>query len=162
MSSGRRSITRTYKKILNFAPTSRPAATAIEFVAVTGVDSLTLGQSGPTDGTVPTGAIIEQIIWQYSEVNLLATASFTHIAVQLLLSGQSAIAANVVGGNAQRNQIFFQNQWSAGQFQNSNHSIIFNIPKKYQRVREGMLWTLSVITSGIKTDACQVIYKIKT
>ncbi len=157
-----RGITRTYKKVLNFAPISRPASTQVEYVAVTGVDSISPGQLGVTDSTVPTGAVVEWIIWQYSEVNLLAAASFTNIAVQLTLSGQTPIDPRLVGGNAQRNQIFHQALWVAGQGQNSNHTIRFAVPKSYQRIREGMVWSLSMISSAVKSDACQIIYKLKT
>jgi len=157
-----RMIQRTYKKVLNFAPISRPAATQIDFIAVTGTDAISPGQTTVTDATVPTGSIVEKITWQYSEVNLLAAANFTNIAVQYTVAGQTAIDPRVVGGNPQRNQVLFQNLWTAGQGQNSNHKIEFNVPRKFQRVREGMIWTLSVISGGVKTDACQVIYTLKT
>ena len=161
MSRSPRIIQRTYKKVLNFAPTSRPAATQIDFIATTGIDNASVGQLSATDPLVPTGAIVEYIEIQYSEVNLLAAANFTNIAIQYTLSGQTPIDPRLIGGNPQRNQVIFQNLWSAGLSQNSNHKIKVRIPKKFQRVKEGMIWQLSVISGGVKTDACQIIYTIK-
>ncbi len=159
---GPRSIVRTYKKVLNFAPASSGAGTKVDFDITFGVDSLAIGQTGPTDNVVPTGAIVDYIEFQYGVVNLAATANFTHISIQSLLSGQAAtVSPNVVGGNPQRNQVFYQMMRSNGQGQNSTYVIKWRVPKMMQRMREGSRIELTVLNTAAVTHSLQVIYKVK-
>jgi len=152
-------VIQSYKKVLNFAPASRLAATDIPFLIAVGADSIAAGQTGVTDNIVPTGCIIKFVEIQFSVENLLSTACFQHICIQHLRATQSAISPLVVGGNPQRNQVHYQLMFSIGEQQNSNHVWRFKIPKKYQRVREGDAWTLTTNASGVTTSACQMIYK---
>lgn len=149
----------SFKKILNFAPASHAAATTINRVLVTGVDSVAAGQTSPTDSQVPTGSVIKQIEIQFAAQNLVNIAAFLHVCIQHLRTGQAALAPNVIGGNAQRNQVFYQDLKSVGQNQNVNMKLRFKIPKKFGRVREGDTWNFTHLTDQIVTDAVQVIYK---
>ncbi len=159
-SSGPRAVIQSFKKVLNFAPTSHAAAADITFTAVVGTDSVAAGQTAITDTQVPTGSVVKYIEWQLSASNLVSINNFLHWSVQSLYGGQSAfIAANVVGGSNQRNQVFKQGLRVLGQNQNTNITIKFKIPRKFQRVREGGQWALQITADAVWTDACQVIYK---
>ncbi len=157
--SSPRAVVVSYKKVLNFAPTSVGTAKQ-DFLLVDGKDSVTSGQTGPTDANVPTGSIVTAIVIQLAITNLAAVSMFTHTTCQMLLGGQaSTIAPNVVGGDSQRNQVFHQTMFSTGQFQNQTRSYVFKIPKKYQRVREEQKFLFSIISDGTNAHAVQVIYK---
>ncbi len=159
---GLRPVTKTYKKVLTFAPASHPAVTKIDFPLVLGVDSISPGQGGVTDATVPTGSIIDYIEINYSFINITGGADFMSICIQQTLVGQTTLDPRVVGGNMQRNQVFHQEIFSMGNDQNGNRVYRFKIPKRFQRVREGMAWTFTALNSGTFSDNCQVIYKIKS
>ncbi len=151
---------RTYKKVINFAPSTVGASTQHYLLAV-GVDSLPLGQTGPTDAGVPTGAKIRTIVVQFPIGNILASSLVIHVALQYILSGQTAIAPNVVGGNPQRNQVLHQFVRSVGQFQNANISYTLKIPKRFQRMKESMQWMFSVTSSASAVQTAQIIYTIR-
>ncbi len=159
-----RPITKTYKKVLTFAPAAHAAATKIDFPLVTGVDSLAAGQTSVTDSTVPTGSVVSYIEINYSFLNLIAPGSgvFMSLSIQQLLTGQSSLDPRVVGGDPQRNQVFHQEVIAMGSNQNGNRVIRFKIPKNFQRVRDGQRWFFTVIASGVFSDNLQVIYKIKS
>ncbi len=152
-------VIQSYKKVLNFAPTSRAAGSEISQVLATGTDSVAAGQTGVIDSAVPTGSIIKAFIIQYSMANLVNIALFHHITVQHLRSGQTPLASNVVGGSPQRNQVHKQFLKQTGGTQTMNLQFIFKIPKKFQRVRDGDRWMFSYQGSQVYTDALQVIYK---
>ncbi len=153
---------RSYKKVLDFAPASHAASTKIEFLLSEGVDSISPGQSTVLDATVPTGAIITEFIIQLSVQNILDASVFNWWNIQRLHSGQTKVNPRVVGGNPQRNQVFRQSLRSLGQHQNRDYSMVFKIPKKYQRVREGDKWELVNECDGAWADVMQVIYKFTT
>ncbi len=157
-----RPVVRSYKKVLNFAPASTGAGIQTDFPLVTGVDGLSPGSTGVTDATVPTGSIVKYIEIQHCDSNITASAAFTHLCIQYLMSTQVALSPNGVGGNPQRNQVLYQKMYIMGQNQNSNHVMRFKIPKKYQRVREGQQWFLSTICSNSHVQGTQVIYKLYT
>lgn len=160
MSMGPRPIIKSYKKVLNDAAASRAAGTTVELDLVTGIDNNAIGQTGVVDGTVPTGSIIKYIEIQYACTNLVATSDFIHIAIQKLHSGQTKVSPATVGGNPQRNQVFFQKMMSVGQGQSAYWTIKFRIPKKFQRIREGDKWVFTRIFSAVTTDITQAIYKV--
>lgn len=153
------SVIQSYKKVLNFAPASRPAYTLIDFKLTGGVDGAAAAQTSPTDSNVPTGSVVKYIEIQYSVLNLAAVACFQNATIQRLDSGQLPIDPRSVGGNPQRNQVLHQDLKCISTLTNVNRILRFKIPKKYQRVREGSSWYFSVITDAVTTDACQVIYK---
>ncbi len=152
-------VIQSYKKVINEAPTSRAAGAVIALNIARGVDSVAAGQTGPIDADVPTGSVIKFIEIQYSVTNLVAVSLFHFISIQLILNGQSGIAPDVVGGSAQRNQVHFQTTYSVGKEQNSTRIFRFKIPKRFQRMREGMIWQFSRIGSAVYADNVQAIYK---
>ncbi len=152
----------TYKKVLNFAPSSHASGTKVDFQVVNGVDSVALGQTGPTDAAVPTGSIIDFITFQFGAINLGTGSLFMHTTIQNLLSGQSATVDPIlVGGNPQRNQVHHQENRSLGADQNATFVYRFKVPKSLRRIREGSQWFLTVKGLAAWTDNLQVIYKIK-
>ncbi len=156
------SVTRSFKKVLNFAPSSHAAGLQVDNILVQGVDSATLGQTGATDGTVPTGSIVSEFVIQYAAVNLAAISNFHHFIIQYTIGSQSLfVPCNAAGGNNQRNQIMLQGMRSMNESQNYNITMRYKIPRKYQRVREGMFWTFSVLGTSATTDSLQVIYVVK-
>ncbi len=159
-----RPIVKTYKKVITHAPASHAGSTKIEFPLASGIDSISPGQTSAFDVNVPTGSVIEYIDINYAFINIAGTggADFMSISIQMTLSGQSTIDPRVIGGNPQRNQVFKQEIFSMGHDQNGNRTYRFKIPKKYQRLREGMQWLFVVINSGTFSDNLQAIYKIKS
>ena len=154
-----RNVIQSFKKVINSPGTSRAAATVIQHFISTGTDSVAAGQTGPTDDAVPTGSIIKAFYINYCATNLVAVSHFHHVSVQLTRSGQSVVDPTVVGGNPQRNQVFFQKLYSIGKEQNSTIAFWFKVPKKYQRVREGDKWSFVVNGDTVYSDAYQCIYK---
>ncbi len=159
-SSMPRAVIQSQKVVQNHAPQSIVGGNKVDYVMSTGVDSVAAGQLGPTTADVPTGSIIKFFEIQFSWANLENnTANFMFISVQHLLKSQGTIVPNVVGGDAQRNQVFYQMQRSLGENQNGNMVIKFRVPKKYQRVREQSSWTFTVQSSDNTVNAVQIIYK---
>ncbi len=160
---GRRSMgvnpIQSYKKVLNFAPTSRAAAATIVQVLVQGVDSTAAGQTAPTDPLVPTGAIVKWIEIHFSWTNLVSISHFMHMSIQHLRSGQASISPLLVGGDPQRNQVNWQMMRAIGKDQNANIVIKFKVPLSMQRVRDGDKWDFVFNGSTVYTNATQVIYK---
>lgn len=152
-------IIQSFKKVLNFAPTSIAAGGNNTYNMVIGDETSVAGQTTATDAKVPTGALVKFIEIQFSNANLVSIASFMHIAIEHLRATQTIVSPNAVGGDPQRNQIHFQAMWNIGKDQNSNRVFRFKIPKKFQRVREGDVWTFVTTCDTIHTAAAQVIYK---
>jgi len=156
-----RPMGRTYKKVINFAPVSAGAGAQQDILIATGADGIALGQTGPTDANIPTGSKIKWILIQYTLVNLAAVFCHANITMQYLLSGQTAISPILVGGNPQRNQVLLQGSRGIGQGQNETWTIMFKIPPKYQRMREGMAWMFSTQANVAVSQAIQIIYKVE-
>ncbi len=157
-SSFPRAVIQSYKKVLNYAPTSQSTSLIPKALSV-GTDSVAAGQTSVTDTAVPTGAIIKFFEIQYTAVNLAAAHCVINVAIQLVHSGQPTMDPTVVGGSPRRNQIHFQALIGMGLQQNSNHVYRFKIPKKYQRVREGDVWQFITKANAVHSDAAQIIYK---
>ncbi len=155
---GPRAVIQSYKKVLNFAPSSKGAGNTFDLMAV-GVDSIAAGQTGPTDANVPTGCVLKYIEIQTCLANLAAGAVFFHFIIQRTHAGQGALGGNGVGGTAQRNQVFFQKMVVIGFNQNGNFTFRFKIPRKFQRVREGDTWSFGTTSGGTHTSGTQIIYK---
>lgn len=152
-------VIQSFKKVLNFALTSRGAGAIIAFPVSIGQDSVAAGQTGVTDPNVPTGSIIKYFEITYTDVNLVAVSHTINWTIQQLHSGQSRIDPRVVGGNPQRNQVFAQGLFSVGRDQNSTHIMKFKVPPKFQRVREGDTWDFAIVGLAVHADSCQIIYK---
>ncbi len=87
---GRRTMVnpiQSYKKVLNFAPTSRAAAATISQTIAQGVDSTAMGQVSPTDPIVTTGSILKFIEIQFAWTNLVSVSHFMHMSIQHLRAG---------------------------------------------------------------------------
>jgi len=149
----------SYKKVLNFAPTSRAAAATITQILVQGVDSTAAGQVSPTDPLCPSGAVVKFIEIQFSWTNLVAISHFLHMSIQHLRSGQAPVSPLLVGGSPQRNQVHWQMLRSAGKEQNNNIVIKFKIPLGMQRIRDGDKWDFVFNGDNVYSQATQVIYK---
>ncbi len=161
--SAPRSIIKTYKKVLNFAPASHGAGVKVNFDFAIGIDSISNNQGSPTDSNTPTGSIIDYVEIQYGVVNLAAAACFIHISLQSRRAGQTAtIAPNVVGGNAQRNQVYHQEMRSIGQNQNATFVLKWKVPRLIQRIREGDVLSFVILGTTAITDSCQMIFKMKS
>ncbi len=157
------SYPKTYKKVLNFAPSGRASSVKIDFLLVQGADSISPGQTGVTDALVPTGSIIDYIDIYYAVGNLTAAALFHTVSIQNLIANQSAtVDPRVVGGNPQRNQVHHIELRGIGQNQNATFHYRFKVPKSLRRVKEDSKWFLTVIGNNAWNDVCQCIYKIKT
>ncbi len=148
----------SFKKSINHVSASFTAGFQQEVLA-TGVDSIAAGQTTLTDGNVPTGSLIKYIEIQLAIANVVEAACFVNVAIQYRLSTQTAVDPDLVGGNPQRNQVLHQELFSVGGFQNSTHKFKFKIPKKFQRMREGQIWTLAWRNSATVSREVQAIYK---
>ncbi len=157
-SSYPRTVVQSFKKVLNYAPTSQSTTLIPKSLSV-GTDSVAAGQTSPTDTAVPTGSIIKFFEIQYTVTNLLTSQLVINLCIQLVHSGQPTINPQLVGGSPRRNQVHFQMMFGVGEQQNSNHVYKFKIPKRYQRVREGDTWQFISIGSANHSDAAQIIYK---
>ncbi len=153
-----RQVVQSYKKVLNIIPTSRVAQQNNE-VLVIGVDSVAAGQTSNIDPNVPTGAIIKYIEVQLAVINLSPSAAFINTAFQYKLDGQSVADPIAIGGDARRNQVLHQSMFGIGADQNNTRTYRLKIPKKFQRLREGMQWVFVFRNSETISVALQVIYK---
>ncbi len=158
-SSGMAPIIQSYKKVLNFAPASRTAATDIQHTLVTGVDSVAAGQTSVTDSGVPTGAKVKFIEIQFAAGNPTTTPLYLNTAIEMIESGQSIIPPLVVGGHPQRNQVMHQTLVQIGERQNFNRVFKFKVPPRFQRVREGRTWRFVYNGDVVYNTSLQVIYK---
>ncbi len=154
-----RQVVQSFKKVLNFAPTSHASGLKVDSVLSLGTDSVAAGQTGPTDAAVPTGSVITEFVIQFAVSNLAAASCFQHISMQRLDTTQITISPNVTGGSPQRNQVMFMGMRSVGKEQNMNWEFRYKVPKKYQRVREGSFWVFTTLATAATTDSVQVIYK---
>ncbi len=141
-----------------------PASYTVGFQNVSfavGIDGIAIGQTTPTDGNVPTGSRIDYVEVQFACVNLAAAAAFITPSLQYTKAGQIFIDPRVVGGDALRNQVLHQTCLAAGEGQNVNRVFKFKIPKKFQRLVEGMSWSFTWANSAAVTATIVVIYKVK-
>ncbi len=149
-----------YKKVLNILEASQASGFTNERIAI-GVDSVALGQTSNTDTQVPTGSYIEFVEVQLAISNLASIHCYINCSLQYLLSGQTVIDPQAIGGNPQRNQVLHQQLFTVGQNQNSSHNFKFKIPKQFQRLREGMSWQFVWSTNQTVNRSLQIIYRIK-
>ncbi len=155
-----RPMVNTYKKVLHFVNASFGAGFTNDFL-VQGQDNISPKQTSNVDGAVPTGSRIKFIEVQFAAANNVATPIYVNCTLQYKLGGQAFIDPNTVGGHNQRNQVLHMDLFSVGNGQNSTHKFKFKIPKKFQRVREGMDWALVWRTNGTLNRELQAIYKFE-
>ncbi len=152
------SVVQSYKKVIFRIEASFSSGFQNEQIAL-GVDSVAAGQTSATDPNVPTGSIIKYIEVQFAASNVVLTPCFLNCTLQYVLSGQTTVDPNLVGGHAQRNQVLHMDMFTIGEGQNSTHKFKFKIPKKFQRLREGMAWHLAWRNSATVSRQVQMIYK---
>ncbi len=155
---GMRPSIQSFKKVINIAPGSVTAGTRIESISL-GIDSVAAGQTTALDVNVPTGAKIKYILIQHALGSISGATPIIHVSIQGLHAGQSVVGPDVVGGDDQRNQVFYQDCYGATSASNSNHRIKFKVPPRFQRVRAGDTWSYVWKTNGTVTSAVQIIYK---
>ncbi len=153
---------RTYKKIITKTIVSSALETAAN-IAV-GVDSVALGQTSVTDPNVPTGSNIRGVLCQCGFSNPGTTSVEVGATLQYQLSGQSAnVNPLAQGGDPQRNQVLKSWHFIVAQDSMKNINEYVKIPRKFQRIREGMVWRF-VVDSAIsvaREEALQFIYKAR-
>ncbi len=152
-------VVQSFKKVLDFAGASRAAAAKIDFILVTGDETVVAGQTAPTDSKVPTGSVVKYIEIHYAVSNLVNVTVKQDICIQYTRSGQTSINPNAVGGNPQRNQVLYQRMFFVGTNQNNNPIYRFKIPSKFQRVREGDSWIFTTVGDVVHSNAMKAIYK---
>ncbi len=153
-----RPVIQSYKKVIFFVDASFSAGFQNDELAV-GVDNATVGQTSATDTNVPTGSIIKYFEVQFASSNVVLTPCFINCTIQYRLAGQTAINPNSMGGSNQRNQCLHMDLFTVGEGQNSTHKFRFKVPKGFQRIREGMRWTLTWSNSATVNRQTQCIYK---
>ncbi len=158
--SGPRPVVRTYKKIINFAPASYAAGFNNQ-VFLTGVDSVAIGQTSVTDGNCPTGSKMKYVEVQFCVSNVVSVATYVNCTLQYKLAGQSFVSPDTQGGDPQRNQTLHMDLFSVGSNQNSTHKFKFKIPGKFQRIRDGMQWSLTWSNNNTVNNKTQIIYKVE-
>ncbi len=147
----------SYKQAVQNAPASTVSG-IVNHPLVIGVDNYT----GPSaaNNEVPTGAVVSLFdIQVVTQNNVSAQAVFLWASIQQTRSGQSPLDPRSLGGNPQRNQTFKQMLYVIGTGQNSRMHWRFKIPKKFQRVREGDQWVLSLNADQTTVRASQIVYK---
>ncbi len=153
-----RNVVQSQKVVIDIAPQSL-TVDKHDVIMSEGVDAIAAGQTSPVDNNVPTGSVIKFFDIQMAFNNIASTTVFLWITIQQLHNGQTGVNPRIVGGNAQRNQVFRQILRCIPQDTNVNIHIPFKIPKRYQRVREGDSWLIRYEVDGVAQSAVQVIYK---
>ncbi len=153
-----KSIVKSYKKVLNIIPSSYGVGFNTTTIAK-GVDGASADQTSNTDGNVPTGSVLKYIEIQFACVNLAAAAAIINTSIQYVLPGQNALDPITVGGDNKRSQVLHLDMFASGDSQSVNRQYKFKIPKRFQRLSEGMSWTFSFRNSGTVTASMQMIYK---
>ncbi len=150
-----RSTVRSVKYIVDQAGSSEAAGlTAVTICK--GVDNATLGQTGPTDIDVPTGAKIAKIELWMPKVNLGAgTANFITWTIQRTNTGQAVVSPNVMGGNPLRQNVMLTGVIGLGAGQNNQLHVTYKVPPKFQRITDSQVWSV-VNDNGL---AVSTIYK---
>lgn len=148
----------TYKKVITNALVSTTVTTAYDLAL--GVDNTTLGQTSTTDATLPTGAKISGARIQQGIGNLTAGALQVAVTFQYLLANQVNVPSLNQGGNNQRNQVLKTWHKILAPDEQFNIDTYIRIPRKFQRLREGMRWRV-VIESGGFARSEGSIYIVK-
>ena len=162
--SRRRSLRAPISRSVKYIVVEGPVSEAAGIIAVgigKGVDSETLGQSGPTDIDIPVGSRIESMEIFMPKVNLgSATANFITWSIQHTRQGQSVVSPTSAAGSGNRRNIILTGVLGLGAGQNNQLHIKFRIPKQFQRLSKGDAWNI-VNENGLVVSAFYyVIYKV--
>lgn len=150
---------RSKKYVIDEAEASETAGLHSFFMA-TGTDNTTLGQSSATDNAVPVGSRIKIFDLRAVFGNLVAVNDFVYWSIQRRVSGQSGINPLSPGGNPLIKNILLSGLFSVGKEQNKTLHIRYKVPKRFQRLGDGDVWTFSYNLGQITTTAKQVVYKV--
>ncbi len=154
-----RGSTRSAKYIVNIADASEAAGTTATTI-INGADNVTLGQASVTDVGVPVGSKIARIEIFMPKVNLAATANFVTWSIQRTVSGQSIISPILSGGNPLRKNILLTGMIGLGEGQNNSLHVKYNVPKSFQRIGDGDVWSIVNDNGGAVSTQYQFIYKV--
>ncbi len=126
-----------------------------------GKDLGVLGQTGVTDAEVPVGAKIVLFDIRMPKVNLGAgTANFIHWSIQRTEVGQAIQNPITAGGDPKRTNILLSGVIGLGAGQNNSLHIRYKVPKRYQRIKDGNVWSL-VMNNGLAVSAIyEIVYKV--
>ncbi len=162
--SRRRSIPRSTVRSAKYIVVEGPQSDSAGLKAVTmfkGVDNATLGQTSVVDVDVPVGAKIASVEIFMPKVNLgAATANFVVWTIQRTLSGQSVVNPLLAGGNPIRKNIILTGVLGLGTGQNNPLHIKFKIPKKFQRIGDGDVWSIVTDQTTAVSTIYYIIYKV--
>jgi len=160
-SRGSRSSTmnpiQSFKQISVDGPASRAAGTDIVHSYAFGVDNYT--GPGANNNEIPTGAKVSSVTIMAAFTNLVSVSALVHFQLECLRSGQSGPTPGAVGGNPERNNVIHTRMFFIGQNQNTNLMFRVKIPRIFQRVREGDIWTITYRCDAVFASATQAIYK---
>ncbi len=155
-----RGSTRSAKYIVNRAGATEAAGIIVSAI-VQGTDNTTLGQSSSTDTNVPVGCKVKVFDIFMPKVNLgAATANFIIWSIQRLESGQAVTNPSSAGGNPLRKNIMMMGMLGLGAGQNNSLHIRYKVPKRLQRMGDGVNWQI-VNDNGLAVSTkYMVIYKV--
>jgi len=150
----------TFKKVINHLAVGTTLVT--NYNIAVGVDSTAMGQTSITDPNVTTGGRIRAIKICTSASNLNTVGIECAVCLQYLLPSQASVDPLAIGGSNQRNQVL--KTWHKGLAQDDSLNINewVKIPKKFQRLKEGMIWRITISTNGVaRTESSMFIYKVR-
>ncbi len=91
--------------------------------------------------------------------NLVEVSALLHFDVQFARSNSPIVTPGAVGGDANRNQITNTRMFFISKNQNTSLMFLVKVPKIYQRIREGDVWSIVYRADAVFASATQVIYK---
>ncbi len=154
-------MVRSAKYILISGPSSEAAGLIVPPSLAVGADNAVLGQGSTTDNIVPVGARITSMDIFMPKVNLgAATANFITWTIQRVLSGQSVQNPLTAGGTPLRKNIILTGVVGLGAGQNNSLHIKFKIPKRFQRIGDGDVWTIVNNNTLAVSTIYYIIYKV--
>ncbi len=155
-----RQVVQSFKKVMNDAAVSSAGGSTKQFTLAVGTDGVVVGQSSAVDPNVPTGCLIKAFRLQVGFQNLAAAAAANiHVSIMKLHSEQTNVVPNLVGGNSRRNQVFYQALKMIADGTAINMDMLFKVPKRFQRMREGDVWRFLWLNSDTVSYVGQCIYK---
>ncbi len=154
-----RGSTRSAKYIIDVASSSESSGLQAQTV-INAQDGETLGQTSGTSALVPTGSKVMLLDLRMPKVNLSATANFVHWSIQRTQSGQSVINPISMGGNPLRKNVLLSGIIGLGDSQNNGLHIRYKIPKKFQRMGDGDVWSIVNNNTSAVSTVYQFMYKV--
>jgi len=154
-----RGSTRSAKYIVEVAEASEAVGLQAQTMAQ-GVDLLALGQTGTFANSVPVGSKIALFDIRMPKINLASTANFVHWSIQRTVSGQSLVNPSTAGGSPLRKNILLSGIVGLGEGQNNQLHIRYKVPKKFQRIGDGDVWSVVMNNGQITSTVYEFVYKV--